>query len=792
MRVAVLLALAAGLALSAAEGLQDDPAEDLIRKLGSESIDERTTAARMLGELGESARPALQRASKSSDIETSRRASVLLRVLDLRGRLSPAIREQFPNVEERLSNGADSEWTAVFLQASRGGLPTADLVVLAPAAFRGARTPEETISVCDVVRSRVIRSALPDLLKLLQKPDQGVARQAARCVTALDGPELRRGLLAILEGTGTPAVRMRACDVLLDLDAREALPSLLKLFDDPEAELRRKGLAVLVRFEAKDRASAAVALLKDQDNRVRAEAVLTLRRLDARDVIPAAIALLADPSPGTRQAAVHALDSLKAADAIPALAKLLEDPDSDVRAAAVWALGSLGGSERAPRLRKLLEDEESSVRAGAVWALARAKVRDAAPDILLLLKDPDADVRALAAWAVGTLEYRDAAPHLIRALTDASSETRKSVARAAGRLGLKEAVPALLKLLESETPEAEEAAGALGRIGAPEAIPLLLTPCAPGKKAVGLGGMRPGAYEALRAYPAADVLPHALALLSGKDPKRRAIGAEALRAIRSPASKEALLGLLAAEEPDDVQAPAARALGELGAREAIPRLVAILEDEGSDARADAAYALSLLGAKEALPTLRRGVQEGDRHTEGDFVRALERYGDDASRDFVIAGLPEYRDEGIYAAAMWLCREGRKVAIRPLLDDGEVYVPLNALRRPQEWKKLRATRLAGDLDGSLPELAERIAVAAGLTLDWQSETLEPDLKALLATYRILNHDGRLTADEALLALVRLMDSDYEVVLEPGRLRVIPWDEAWEFWERWGERALKEKE
>jgi hypothetical protein len=140
MRVAVL----ACLALSAVEGpalsgLQDDPAEDLVRKLGSESIDERTTAARALSELGEAARPALLKASRSADIETSRRASVLLRVLDLRGRLSSAIREAIPNVEERLSNGADSEWTAVFLQAGRAGLPTSDLAVLAPAARWSAR-----------------------------------------------------------------------------------------------------------------------------------------------------------------------------------------------------------------------------------------------------------------------------------------------------------------------------------------------------------------------------------------------------------------------------------------------------------------------------------------------------------------------------------------------------------------------------------------------------------------------------------------------------------------------------
>ncbi|OGO41463.1 MAG: hypothetical protein A2Z04_06905 [Chloroflexi bacterium RBG_16_57_9] len=56
-------------------------------------------------------------------------------------------------------------------------------------------------------------------------------------------------------------------------------------------------------------------------------------------------------------------------------------------------------------------------------------------------------------------------------------------------------------------------------------------------------------------------------------------------------------------EKADVRRAAVKALQALGAREALPELVARLRDEEADVRVDAAWALRALGAREAIPAL---------------------------------------------------------------------------------------------------------------------------------------------------------------------------------------------
>jgi HEAT repeat protein len=427
----------------------------------------------------------------------------------------------------------------------------------------------------------------------------------------------------------------------------------------------------------------------------------------------------------------------------------------------------------------------------ALWAVGRVKIKEASVGVIQALGDRDSTVKELAAWAAGRLELREAAPGLVKALGDPTEGVRTAAAWAAGHLRLKEAVPPLVNLIRNpKSTDVETALWALGQLRAAEAIPFLLAASEQKARRGRSTELRPGAILALRAFPAADVLPKVLEALNGPNRSLRPLAAEALRAIHSPDSTPVLLKLL--EDPsEDVQGPAASALGELGVRDAIPRLLAILQDENSDARGNAAYALSLLRAEEAIPVLRRAVQDPDRSVEGEFVRALERFGDDESRDFVIAGLANYRDEGIYAAAMWLCREGRKAAVQPLIDEAEVFLPLNGLRRPDEWKKLCAKRLEGDLEGTSLEILEKIASVAGLAVSLEYERLDPNLETFLVRYQIPNPTGQLTAAEALLALVRHLDGDYEAILDPGRLRLVPFNEAEDFWTRWSAEALKKK-
>lgn len=69
------------LLLSLLLSLQADP-PDLLKKLGSEKVEERDVAERKLIELGESIRPSLKQAASSEDAEIARRAVAILAILD--------------------------------------------------------------------------------------------------------------------------------------------------------------------------------------------------------------------------------------------------------------------------------------------------------------------------------------------------------------------------------------------------------------------------------------------------------------------------------------------------------------------------------------------------------------------------------------------------------------------------------------------------------------------------------------------------------------------------------------
>ena len=99
---------------------QGDPAEEAIRRLGSEVASERDGAAARLKQLGEDARPALERAARDADLEIADRARLMLRALEIRKSLPAVLLKTFPGVEDRLATG-DPAWTQFFLAASMRG-----------------------------------------------------------------------------------------------------------------------------------------------------------------------------------------------------------------------------------------------------------------------------------------------------------------------------------------------------------------------------------------------------------------------------------------------------------------------------------------------------------------------------------------------------------------------------------------------------------------------------------------------------------------------------------------------
>ncbi|HVR83077.1 MAG TPA: HEAT repeat domain-containing protein, partial [Planctomycetota bacterium] len=198
-------------------------------------------------------------------------------------------------------------------------------------------------------------------------------------------------------------------------------------------------------------------------------------------------------------------------------------------------------------------------------------------------------------------------------------------------------------------------------------------------------------------------------------------------------------------------ATAASALASLGARETIPDLLRLVEDPSVLVRLAVANALCTLGSRAGVPAL------------------LQKCAD----------------------LRWPIREGTSnVSV------GKSPGILNALRQPELWKRLKGTAVTPDLRSTRKANLERIAKAAGLSLDW-SPSVQPDLDGWILGRRLrpqgirgwtfldeLQHDlrGRWVGSRS---------PRYEAVLEPDRIRILTSDEALQFWTGWWKSEQEKK-
>ena len=232
--------------------------------------------------------------------------------------------------------------------------------------------------------------------------------------------------------------------------------------------------------------------------------------------------------------------------------------------------------------------------------------------------------RIRAADLLGALDDPRAEAALIEALSDTKEPVRFGAARALGRSGRAAAVQPLLKLLGSpDEPRLVRGAAALslGDIGDARAVTALVA-----TRRDAAAEMRVAARQALLRLPPAtvplsrvDLLSEILTDREGPEPAR-AEAARMLGESRDPRSIPLLVGVLGTPGPPDrpvatftdfvqaraeaknsLPASAARALGELGAKEAVPALIQAARKPESEVRIAALEALARLRAPEAIP-----------------------------------------------------------------------------------------------------------------------------------------------------------------------------------------------
>ena len=195
-----------------------------------------------------------------------------------------------------------------------------------------------------------------------------------------------------------------------------------------------------------------------------------------------------------------------------------------------------------------------------------------------LLQDSSPDVRRTAALSLGKIGHSAGTQGLVEALSDPDPLVREYSAWALGQIGEEvntDATIALVSALGDENQSVKNtAAKALGNVGLREPmVPLLVE-----------------------------------GLTVGEVQSRRAV----VQALMQLEVKEAYAALIASLKDNDpqVRQGAIAALGELGARQALPKFRTImLDDRNAGVRTEAAYRLGKLGDQADLAALQQAAKE---------------------------------------------------------------------------------------------------------------------------------------------------------------------------------------
>lgn len=402
-------------------------------------------------------------------------------------------------------------------------------------------------------------------------------------------------------------------------------------------------------------------------------------------------------------------------------------------------LGSL-----VPEVVILLKDDASHVRRMAVVALRDLGAIEAIPAILPLLKDRDPYVRWGAANAIGVMGVRDTSSAIVPLLIDDDRLVRMTAVTALANVGARDTIPQIIgSLQDKDLLVRSRAAWALGQLNAKEAISEIEK------------------------------------LLDHRSPDFRESGAWALGILQATEAIPRIRELLKDNE-GAVRDGAVWALGLLDAREAIPDILALLTDEDAYVRPSAVQALGQLHAKEAIPAIVTCLGDEDKSVQKNSLAALEALGAEKCKRQIAEMLLSSDNYVRHLAASILARMGTRQGVTTLLGESGSPLSLNALRRPDAWRRLSSTSVEGSQRGSKREIIERLAERADTRVTWPSDSSMEELLSLAERRVIQNWRNSLTL---LNGMKLVLGWRHEIVLEPDRIRILPREEALTFWRAW---------
>jgi HEAT repeat protein len=584
-----------------------------------------------------------------------------------------------------------------------------------------------------------------------------------------------------------PQTREAAARKLKDL-GRAALPALEKASKDADAEVAASAAQILRVIRLRETfGPRLLAAVPGIDERLAAGPgpAWTAEFLKAADVARVAargdVLRAADLAPLVEGAlggaarrdlieVLRAIREFRLRAGTAGTAALLGQADAELRRWAILTLGVLGAKEHAPAIAKAAAAEGGDV-ANALAVLATLGAKD---ELLKFLREGPAPMRAEAVTSLGRMNAREAVPELLALLKDGDPDLRARALGALSDMGAAEALPGARALLEDA------------------AAPV-----------------RQQALHALVALHDEGATPTIVSRLKDESPAVRGAALSALHDLRAKSAVPAIAGLLD-DSDEEVRGLAVAVLGWLGGEEAVPRIAPLLRDPRPRTRVRAALALADLGVRSKAADIAAGLKDGDETVRVGTLDALGRLeardrltevlkllkdgapavraaaadctgklGTAQTAASLVPLLSDAEEKTRLAAAQSLCVLGSTQGVEQLLSGGGDLSYLNALRRPQAWKRWQGKRLVSDARGSPRELVNDIARQAGVKADWSQagEDADPTAYGRLSDWGTV---GR----SPLLELLREIRSG--VVLEEEGLVLLRPEAEEKFWTDWWKR------
>jgi HEAT repeat protein len=453
--------------------------------------------------------------------------------------------------------------------------------------------------------------AVPALLETIQatRSEDGDVREISlRALARIGDTRAVDPLIAALKEAEN-WLAPRIADILVR-HGEPVIDPLIRFLQEHERHPSRAWAAnVLGELKAHRAFPTLVAALKDLDDEVRAKSAAALGKLgDHRAVTYLLDHLLSDPAPFVRARIAGALGQFAGHEVIDRLVRALGDPAWWVRMRSVEALEQIGPPAESP-LMLALDDPDPEIRIRAATALERLGV-PARLVRAIELDEANADTEAMLT-KFGVAGAREL---LAEHLSHPQQRVRCAMISAIRRAGRKDLALELIECVQRDADPVIQAEGleALHTLGAREAIPVAL-------EALGAADERVRAEAtallgALGGRELADVI---RPRCRDREPLVRAAAARALGLIRAAGAEREFGHLL--RDPDPlVRAAAAESAARAGWKGAAALLLELLTDSHEPVRVAAARALGDLAETSALAPLLRAF----RHAGPEFAEAI--------------------------------------------------------------------------------------------------------------------------------------------------------------------------